>query len=64
MKQGDLVYTPVNYMRYETTLKDAYKFMLVQGSKFVVIKKGSREVGLIGEQLLKESLGIQSGFYN
>ena len=45
-------------MRYETTLKDAYKFMLVQGSKFVVIKKGSREVGLVGETLLKESLGI------
>lgn len=30
--------------------------MLVQGTKFVVVKKGSREVGMLGEKRLREAL--------
>lgn len=49
VKAGDLSYTPVTYLRYETPLKDALKHMTTKNVKFAVIKKGKREVGMIGE---------------
>ena len=64
MKAGDLVYTPVTYMRYETPLKDALKHMVTKNSKFAVIKKDKREVGMIGVQRLKETLNRQSYEYS
>ena len=34
--------------------------MISKNSKFAVVKKGNREVGMIGEQRLKEMLNRQS----
>lgn len=58
VKAGDLEYKPVTYVRKETTLRDALKVMLVQGSKFAVVKKGQREIGMVGETRLKEQLNM------
>ena len=41
VNNGDLVYTPVTYMRKETILKDALKTMISNNTKFSVVKKGS-----------------------
>lgn len=41
VNNGDLVYTPVTYMRKETILKDALKTMISNNTKFAVVKKGS-----------------------
>ena len=44
------------YVRKETSLKDALKLMLIQDSRYAVVRKGSREVGMIGEKRLREVL--------
>ena len=44
------------YVRKETSLKDALKLMLIQNTKYAVVRKGSREVGMIGEKRLREVL--------
>ena len=64
VKGGDLVYTPVTYMRQDTSLKDAFRHMLTKNSKFAVVKKDKREVGMIGEQRLKEALNRHSPEYS
>ena len=64
MKAGDLTYKPATYVRQDTALKDALKYMITRKSKFAVVKKGSREVGMVGEQRLKETLNRQSVEYS
>ena len=44
------------YVRKETSLKDALKLMLIQDCRYAVVRKGSREVGMIGEKRLREVL--------
>ena len=56
VKNGDLEYTPVTFLRDTTTLRDARKIMLMQVTKFAVVKKGSREVGMLGMARLTETL--------
>ena len=60
VKNGDLDYTPVTYLRDTTVLKDARKIMLLQNTKFAVVKKGSREVGMLGMARLTETLSKSS----
>ena len=60
VKAGDLSYKPVVYMRYETPLKDALKQMVSRNTKYAVIKRNSWEVGMIGEQRLRETLHNRS----
>ena len=60
VKAGDLTYTPVTYMRSETALKDALKQMITKNIQYAVIKKGNREVGMIGEARLRECLNRES----
>ena len=63
VKAGDLAYTPVTFIIAETPLRDALKHMLLKETKFAVIKKGKREVGMVGEQRLRETLNRQSQEY-
>ena len=60
VKAGDLTYKPATFVRQDTGLRDALKIMISKNSKFAVVKKGNREVGMIGEQRLKEMLNRQS----
>ena len=57
VKSGDLQYLPVLYVRADLSIKEALKLMILKSSKFAVVKKGNREVGMIGEHLIREALG-------
>lgn len=58
------MYAPVTYVRHDTPLKDVLKHMVQNKAKFAVVKKGKREVGMIGEYRLKETLNRQSLEYS
>lgn len=57
VKSGDLQYLPVLYVRADLSIKEALKLMILKSSKFAVVKKGNREVGMVGEHLIREVLG-------
>lgn len=56
VKAGDLTYSPATFVCSDTSLKDALKHMIVNDTRFTVVKKGHREVGMIGETLIRETL--------
>ena len=56
IKARDLSYIPPVFVRYETCLKDALKVMIVHDSRFAVVRKGKREVGMVGESKIKDLL--------
>ena len=57
VKAGDLHYRPVLYIRSDQKIKEALKLMIIKSTKFAVVKKGHREVGMIGESAIREALG-------
>mmetsp|Transcript_644 Transcript_644/g.871 ORF Transcript_644/g.871 Transcript_644/m.871 type:complete len:218 (-) Transcript_644:1063-1716(-) len=57
VKAGDMHYKPVLFVRAEMGLREALKLMILKSTKFAVVKKGHREIGMIGESLLREALG-------
>ena len=56
VKAGELAYKEATYLRHEMLVRDALKFMVQSKTKFAVIKRGDREVGMVGESRLRETL--------
>lgn len=55
-----MAYCPTIYLRSDTGLKDALKHMIANEARFAVVKKGHREVGMIGETHIREILKQQT----
>jgi hypothetical protein len=58
VKAKDLSYEPPLFIRSDITPREAFKVLCLNKTKMAVVKKGSREVGMVGESLLKQTLGI------
>ena len=50
----------MTYIRSDMCLRAALKHMLLHDTKYAVVKRGSREVGMIGESVIHEVLNKQS----
>jgi len=53
IKAKDLEYKAPTFVRCDTTVREALKVLCINDVKFAVVKKGSREVGMVGETLLR-----------
>ena len=53
VKAKDLSYRAPTFVRCETTVREALKVLCINDVKYAVVKKGSREVGMVGETLLR-----------
>ncbi len=58
MKAQDLVYRPPCFIRSDVGLREALKTLHLNDTNMGVIKKGKREVGMVGITLLKQHLGL------
>ena len=57
VKAGDIHYKAVMYVRTDMGLREALKQMILKRQRYAVVKKGSREVGMIGESIIRDVLG-------
>ena len=57
VKAGDIHYKAVMYVRTDMGLREALKQMILKRQRYAVVKKGSREVGMIGESIIRDALG-------